>query len=346
MQVSRRQLIALPLAFAAAGAGPAAAGSMLADPFDPARPRRIDIRPMAAPACGGSFPVVESVVGVGYYVDKSHSVIDEDKRTANVAINKPLIDYVAQVEASVAAWLASRGQSQEAAGCGLRLLRAWAQGDALMGKFNEQGRGTRRWNATALAISYLALRHALPDRHDPAIAVWLARLGLGCRADGERLKNNHLNWTASAVAACAVGANDRTAFDWAVAAARRGIGEIQPDGSLPLELARGSRALNYHSFALGPLLLVAELAGANGIDLYSEGNGALARLAAFILRNNADPAEVARLAHASQEWSGFMPWIELWARRSGDAAAVALAARTRPINFPYLGGNQTLLFGA
>jgi len=45
-----------------------------------------------------------------------------------------------------------------------------------------------------------------------------------------------------------------------------GIDEIAADGTLPLEMGRGQRALHYHLFALAPLVTMAELAAANGED--------------------------------------------------------------------------------
>jgi poly(beta-D-mannuronate) lyase len=318
----------------------------LADPFDPRRRRRVAPPAVAAPACPLSLPVVRGVIGVRYYTDEQSTIIDPVLRARNVAANKSLADYVATVQAMSAAWLSSRGTDRAAAACGLKLLGQWAAGGALLGRFNGQGRGSQRWNATGLGIAYLALRHAAPGKSDPAVAAWLGRVGASCRYAGEALKNNHLNWTAAAVAACAVAANNQNLWCWAIAAARRGIAEIAPDGSLPLEIARGSHALGYHNFALTPLLVVAELALVNGIDLYAYNDHALGRLAAFTLRNVADPAAVTRLTGAAQEKQGNLPWLEIWARRNpGDAAAQRFVRRQRPVTFAYAGGNQTLLFG-
>jgi poly(beta-D-mannuronate) lyase len=37
-----------------------------------------------------------------------------------------------------------------------------------------------------------------------------------------------------------------------------GVLQIRPDGTLPQEMARGSRAPRYHLYALAPLVLLAE----------------------------------------------------------------------------------------
>lgn len=317
----------------------------LRDPFDPKRPRKIVPPHVSFSACPSSMPIVRSLKGVRYYTDSASTIIDENLRKANIAENKPLVDFVETVEMTAAAWLSAQGEDQKPAECGLGLLRQWAAGSAMLGRFNAQGQGSQRWNATGLAIAYLALRHALPDRHDPVIGAWFLRLGEVCRDQGAGLRNNHFNWTAAAIAASAVAANSRELWAWGIAATRRCINEIRQDGSLPLELSRGPKALNYHSFAVAPLFLVAELARANGVDLYSYGDGAIGRLARFTLRNLDAPGEIAKLAGVKQDKHTPLHWIEIWARRGGGVEAERLAARRRTVIDSYMGGNQTLLFG-
>src|SRR5690606_19191074 len=101
--------------------------------------------------------------------------------------------------------------------------------------------------------------------------------------------NNHLNWAALAVGAAAIAGQDRALFDWAVAKSRIALAQIGPDGTLPLEVARAGKALHYHLFAVTPLVVLAELAAANGIDLYGEGDGALRRLVVRVVTDLEDP---------------------------------------------------------
>jgi poly(beta-D-mannuronate) lyase len=317
----------------------------LVDPFVPQRPRRSASLQLDSWICSASTPVVRDVIGIRYYTDQHSTVIDEKLRASNAAANKPLADFVGLVEEAAAAWLASGGTNRPAAKCGLQILSRWAAEGGLLGRVNEQGKSSRRWNTTGLAVAYLALRHTLPEVNAPNIEDWFRRLAEVCRADGERLRNNHLNWTAAAVAASAVAADDQRQWKWAIATARRCIDAIAVDGSLPLELVRGSHALGYHSFALSPLFLIAELARANGEDLYNYSNGGIGRLANFVLRNVAAPNEVIRLTGRQPDKLGTLPWLEIWVRRGGGAVAERLAERQRPVTFAYLGGNQTLLFG-
>ena len=102
-------------------------------------------------------------------------------------------------------------------------------------------------------------------------------------------QNNHLYWAGVELAAIGVAANNRKDFDWAMATYDNGVDQIQPDGALPLEMARGGRALHYHLYALAPLVLLAEFGEANHLDLYAHANGAIHRLVNFSVAGLQDP---------------------------------------------------------
>src|SRR6185312_4049788 len=54
--------------------------------------------------------------------------------------------------------------------------------------------------------------------------------------------NNHLYWAGVEVSAAGIAANDRELFDWGMNTYHVGVAQIQPDGTLPLEIRRGQRA--------------------------------------------------------------------------------------------------------
>jgi len=72
-------------------------------------------------------------------------------------------------------------------------------------------------------------------------------------------------------------------------------------GTLPLEMARGSRALHYHLYALAPLVLLAEFGEANHMDLYARANGAVHRLVNTSVAGIQDPAPFAKATNVPQE---------------------------------------------
>jgi poly(beta-D-mannuronate) lyase len=158
------------------------------------------------------------------------------------------------------------------------------------------------WVVGAIAIAYLKIRDAglaTPPQTE-IIAHWMQCVGEQTKQYYEAHKkaahgdsrNNHLYWAGVELAAIGVAANDRKDFDWAMATYDNGVDQIQPDGSLPLEMARGGRALHYHLYALAPLVLLAEFGEANHLDLYAHANGALRRLVNVSVAGVEDPSTV------------------------------------------------------
>jgi poly(beta-D-mannuronate) lyase len=140
--------------------------------------------------------------------------------------------------------------------------------------------------------------------------------------------------------------------------------DMRPDGSLPLETARGARALWYQRHAVASLVFIAELARAQGQDLYAADvdGKRLTRAVEFLLTEIAEPRRLAAYAAERQDL-GFletrpsgrnaMAWLEPWHRRSppswtggalatGDIVTTTLAHR--PLIDELSGGNLTCLF--
>jgi poly(beta-D-mannuronate) lyase len=141
--------------------------------------------------------------------------------------------------------------------------------------------------------------------------------------------------------------------------------EMRADGSLPLETAHGPRALWYQRHAVASLVMIAELAEAQGYDLFSvEVDGKrLAHAIDFLLGALAEPNRLATYAPERQDL-GFlearpsgrnaMAWLEPWQRRavpgalSADGLATGDVVTTlfarRPLIDEISGGNLTCLF--
>jgi poly(beta-D-mannuronate) lyase len=165
-------------------------------------------------------------------------------------------------------------------------------------------------------------------------------------------RNNHAYWAGLAVAATGIAANQRDLLEWGISRARLAIADIQKDGTLPLEMDRGALALHYHVFSLAPLVMLAEIAAANGVDLYAEGDGALRRLADRVIRGMADPATFEKLSGVPQSFplathprSAYFAWGEAYYARFRDPRLLRWLAAERPLIDARLGGDQTLAFG-
>lgn len=107
---------------------------------------------------------------------------------------------------------------------------------------------------------------------------WLARITtlryLERQLDPTRVtsRNNHSYLRASVTMAWGALTGHETAYLEGVSTYKRALGQLDAEGGLPLEIARGERSLFYHRHALASLVAIAEMAAAQGHDLYAETN--------------------------------------------------------------------------
>jgi poly(beta-D-mannuronate) lyase len=332
--------------------------------------------PLRSPSAGmvthiAAFPVgvlcirppaaVRDVIGVSYYSDAAHhSVVDPVKFAQNQKNLQPIRDFLKTItDASDAA---ARGDGR-AAVCAYRLFNAWATADAMNGTVNHQGEYEREWTLGGLALAYLKIRDTgLADPTAAENAAWFSRLARAVEPyyPTGGASNNHDYWAGVAVAASGIAANDRALYDWGIAKYKVGVDQITPDGTLPLEMARGARALHYHLFAIEPLVMIAEMGRANGQDLYSLDNGAINRLANRSVSGIEDPSYFTRASGVLQDIKpgghlsiDEVAWMEPYVAhlQPFDTATAWIATRMRdilkpyrPVIYPRLGGNLTELY--
>jgi poly(beta-D-mannuronate) lyase len=296
---------------------------------------------------------VRDVIGVSFYTDAHHSIIDKQKLARNEANLNPIRQYLQQVtDYSDAAAHGDAG----AASCAMQWLSSWAAGDAMLGDVNHQGEYEREWTLGGLAMAYLKVRDtgASDPDHDK-IAAWFSQLATIVETyyppTGEL--NNHDYWAGVAVAASGIAANDRSIFDWGIAQYKVGVDAITSEGTLPLEMARGARALHYHLFAIEPLVMIAEMGRANGNDLYLMNGGAIERLAKRCVDGILDPSYFAQQSGFTQDITpgqtlrtDEIAWMEPYQARYPTAAMLNILSRYRPVVYSRLGGNLTKLYSA
>lgn len=302
--------------------------------------------------CPAPPPFANTVAVDSYYIDEHASVIDQKKLDAFQKASEPST-HLSQYVALAADTYLKKG-SRPAAVCAYTLLDAAAKADAWAGKMpGFQGVYLQNWLLSASGMAYLKVRGSgvgTADQ-DAEIERWFAHLALRVRdyfddeikrlgSDGE---NNHLYWAGLAIAAEAIANNDHNAGAWALNAYRIGIDAIQPDGSLRAELNRGQMALHYHLYALGPLIMIAELAEANGIDAYADDDGALHRLVSFCRTGLEDPAilekrtgvkQVVSLPYAGSDIGWAVPYV----KRFPNTRLSDLIAKAPWVRFTTWGG--------
>jgi poly(beta-D-mannuronate) lyase len=255
-----------------------AAGPLRAICDVPAR-RRLLGKPAALAVCPAPIPPQRDIQPESFYIDRSYSVVDPEKLKRYQAQTKNLSDFVVQVAKLSDAWLRSEPPQPAPAACALDRLDTWASAEAMLGHLDQNGEHQRKWILSGIALAYLKIRDA--PGLDPAarlrVEQWfvrLARASLDFYATYARVNyNNHMWWAGLAAAAAGVAGNDRAVFDRAVALYRTALHDIQPDGTLPIEMFRKARALIYHINSLTPLVMLAEFGAANGLDLYTEKDG-------------------------------------------------------------------------
>lgn len=302
--------------------------------------------------CPASPPFASTVDVHSAYIDEHASVIDPEKFAAFEKASEPSTHLSQYVALAADAYLAKG--SRPAAKCTYSLLDAAAKADAWAGKMpGFQGVYLQNWMLSAVGMAYLKVRGsgAGTADQDAEIQRWFALLALRVRdyfdAEIKRLgsdgENNHLYWAGLAIAAEAIADNDHDAGAWALNAYRIGIDAIQPDGSLRAELNRGQMALHYHLYALAPLIMIAELAEANGIDSYADDDGALHRLVNFCLAGLADPTILEKRTGVKQvvslPYSGSdIGWAVPYVKRFPNAKLSELIAKAPWVRYTSWGG--------
>ncbi|WP_280284321.1 alginate lyase family protein [Pseudomonas sp. BN415] len=118
--------------------------------------------------------------------------------------------------------------------------------------------------------------------------------------------NNLQDWAAWAVMAASVVVDRRDLFEWSVAQLRIGVSQVDAEGYLPNELRRETRALAYHNYSMGPLMMMMMMmmafAQANGIDLRTDNHRAIQRLATCVEQGIENPRRFEEKTGSSRSW--------------------------------------------
>lgn len=301
--------------------------------------------------CAAPPTASRDIRALGYYTDAARSRIDPQLKAQNEVAVKPLNTFTTKLGDMTDALIGKH--DVEAGNCALSWLDDWARNDAMLGTMehvnNDQSDYMRQWTHGAAALAYLKTKSlATPtERHE--IETWLKKLSSANMTywdDPKHKRNNHYYWTGVGIMATAIATHDHTLLKTAQSIYRKGIDDIQPDGSLPMEMARKRRALHYHDYATAPLVLMAELARIDGSDWYSYRNGAIERLAERVASGYRDPSWFSEQAGAKQEKAepkGSSGWVEFYRLRSPHPANFDEMHSYGPFEDPRMGGNLTLM---
>ncbi|HYZ62180.1 MAG TPA: alginate lyase family protein [Acetobacteraceae bacterium] len=278
--------------------------------------------------------------------------------------------FVLAVMEGAAAWhgLADRPSARAT----IAEMRRWAEAGALeqvvevgSGQSNTNSVYSLRRALTGLLASWAVLGPAAETGADRrTIEDWLARLvavqdtDTGRRASRGSAqavsnRNNHAYLRGGVEALWAVHTGDRALAARALATAREALDDMRADGSLPLETARGARALWYKRNAIASLVLIGEVLAPMGFDIWGArpDGRSLHDAVGFLVAASGDPALVAGYAAANRSpepgttpdrqdlgflvprgnHRHYMAWAEYYLRRfPKHPNAAPLAALVRP----------------
>ena len=292
------------------------------------------------------------------------SMYNEEKEIDTDALDEyrddvePVRAFERYLDTLITAYNRNPAQGGPYAHCAAAWLYRWASGEALLGTVNEQGVAVRKWALAAIASSYLQIRHdtAIPADQKRIIEGWINLLAQTVRNDYSRgeekesRNNNHVYWAAWAVMASAVILNDREMFDWSATQYRKGVDGISPEGTLPLEMKRKAKAFYYHIYAAGPLVMMAETAQKNGIDLYGYNNAALHRLAHRVVTElDTNQSLITKQAGTAQDLTNAingssLAWLAPYHARFQNINAAPWMEKLAPLHQRRLGGNLGQLY--
>jgi poly(beta-D-mannuronate) lyase len=315
---------------------------------------RAEEKPFACPAVPS--PVVALNFGSRYTDDsKTRSDIDEVSNAEVDAALRPVEAFISELMKMANTALMNEDQAR--ADCILDWLDQWAAAGALndLETMNVKLAIPARYAGLAIALLQAEAAGPLDAAKRVRVVAWLTDAATGMEeffdneAPTNARKANLRAWAGLAAAAIGRLNGDTAMLDWAKGSFELVTCQASPDGSLPLEMNRADRALNYQLHATAPLIVTAELLKFTGYDGYAACDGKLGTIAAFSLAAIQDPELVTKIngkeqtfATGEQALEPFMlAWVEPLLRHKFDAAIDAYVEHLRPLAHAKLGGNLT-----
>ncbi len=262
-----------------------------------------------------------------------------------------------RITAGMNQWVATGNHAE--AQCALAQLDAWAQAKALTNydpKAYSQSWFQAEWSLASAGVTDSVLKQdtALDAAQQERVAKWLRNAAhqlISYEKPGE-LGNNHHYWRALAAISIGVASDDNELFRFGVNTFKQAVGQEDPNGAFPLEMARHENAIHYQAFALQPLIMIAEFAERQNIDLYAyTDNGRTIRNAVtFLGQAIADPGVVKQYTNDEQKKnfsSGDIAELEFYFARFGPESAPSSlrSLLQNPATATRVGGNTTVLAG-
>ncbi|MDB5540322.1 MAG: hypothetical protein JWQ89_2049 [Devosia sp.] len=312
--------------------------------------------PFACPAAPA--PVVALTFGSRYTDDsKTRSDIDEVSNAEVDLALQPVERFIGELMKMANTALVDGDKAR--AGCVLDWLDQWASAGALsdLQTLNVKLAIPARYAGLAIALLQAETAGPLDAHKRQRVVEWLTDAAKAMEqffeteAPPNARKANLRAWAGLAAAAIGRLNEDSAMLDWAKGSFELVTCQASPDGSLPLEMNRADKALNYQLHATAPLIVTADLLKFTGYDGYAACDGKLSTIAAFSLAAAEDPAIVEKVNGKEQTFQTgkqalepfMLAWVEPLLRHSPNAATDSFVEDFRPLAHAKLGGNLTRL---
>jgi len=288
-----------------------------------------------------------------HYLSGSHGPTNPAEAAATVMYGK----FEQRITAGMNQYVATGSHAE--AQCALDQLDTWAKGNALTNydphdKDNTQSWYQAEWTlcSAGVTMSVLVNDPALDLAEQKRVVLWLdgaAHKLISYEKPGE-LGNNHHYWRALAATSIGVVSSDDTLFQFGVSVFKQAISQLDKNGAFPLEMERHERATHYQGFALQPLVVIAELATRQGVDLYAHkaNEHTLRDAIVFFGRAVNDPSLIKQYTPDEQmkAFGGddFAPFVFYTARfGEGGLPPSIIDALKKPLGATRIGGSTTVL---
>jgi poly(beta-D-mannuronate) lyase len=244
--------------------------------------------------------------------------------------------------------------------CALAQLDAWAEAGALLDYSREDSQ--QAWfqvewtlSSAGIANSVLVNDTTLDAVQQKRVTAWLdaaAHKDISFEKPGDT-GNNHHYWRALAAIAAGVAASDDKLFRFGIDTYKQAIGEIDKRGAFPKEMARHENATHYQGFALQPLVLIAQFAARQGVDLYGFRAKGRSLLDAIVFFGRAvdDPSLIKPYTNDAQskvsgagEFAAFAFYVSQFGAE-GLPDSIVNALKDGSGTSTRIGGNTTILAG-
>ena len=193
---------------------------------------------------------------------------------AEAVATRVYMAFERRISAGMNQYVATGSHAESA--CALAQLDAWAQAGALLDYDRDESSQAwfqAEWTLSSAGItdSVLVNDATLDAAQQNRVTAWLDKAAWKAISQ-ERPNdtgNNHHDWRALAGMAIGVTAADDKLFQFAIVTFKETIAELDASGALPKEMARHENATHYQGFTLQPLVMIAQFASRQGVDLYA-----------------------------------------------------------------------------